>query len=167
MGKIYLRAANIFKVISMILFVGCLALIYGYEPDFIRLKYFPGDISDFVFSKKYWFYGNLIAFVIVNLSLSLMIYFIKVRVIVDDHLSFFRTAYHKEIVLVWLTVVIACVNICLALIYSYVGIVNISGIAHAQNYRFMPVVGVIILFFSLFGLLAVLINLWRSDRERQ
>ncbi len=150
--EIYLRTANIIKFASMVMFIVALLLVYAFVPGQLRLSDIPFSAETMMFSKGNLFYWGLGLFIVVNVLAGLTIYYIKKQTSSVKKLSL-------EKILFWLSLTISGMNFFLLLIFSFVGFINVEGVSNPENYRFLPVVGVIILLFSLLGLIVTLFRI--------
>lgn len=138
------RIANIFKFLSMTIVIGSLVFMYAYGSDLHSVN-IPNQswLSDI--SKTTIFYAGLIIFGVVNIIFNWWIKIYRETDGFDARSHLFKSVYHKSVMLVWFTALIAAVNFFISTAIIYVAFIKIDGISAESRYFFIPVAGLTLL----------------------
>jgi hypothetical protein len=152
MSEVNQRVANFIKAFSMFMVIGSLLYMYAYSP---ASSYFMNSSQDWMLklSREHIFYVGLGVFAIFNLLMNIAISMYKNSKGTEPQSVLFRSKEQKQKVLVWLNWFLAGINILITCIVLFLALIKINEVTDTAKYLFIPVAGLIILVFIIFGLI--------------
>ena len=155
MSEISIRGANFLKVFSMMMVVGSLIYMYGYATD--KLDVMNPEIESVTsLSKAHIFYAGLGLFVLFNLVMHVILHMYKSAQGFDPKSYLFKNKLHKARIIVWITYLLAGINIFLTTIITFVALAKINEATGTTPLIYFPIVGFCILIFIIIGLLVAI-----------
>lgn len=152
MQEIRQRTANIVRFLSMAGVVGSLLFMYAYATDDHNIRPASEDVLSGI-SKTTLFYYGLGVFGVFNVLMNWGIKVYREATGYDKSSRLFKNESHKARILFWLTLALAAINLLITSVVTFVAFIKIEGISAQTAYLPIPIIGLILLFVVLTGLL--------------
>lgn len=137
-----LKAVNLLKVLSVLLFLGVLLVVYAYSPIMVKLR---PDTPDLQLHKENFFYFGIAFFAIINIALLA-----------------FQRMYEKSIqkteVKAWVRGFTFVINLYLAFIIGFIGVINNTNHLKPEGWAYLNYLGPILIFVWIVGLIYLIIK---------
>ncbi len=137
-----LKAVNILKVLSVVLFLGTLLIVYAYAPVMVKLR---PETTELQLHKESFFYFFIAVFVIINIALLA-----------------FEKLYEKSIqkteVKAWVRGFTFILNFYFALITGFIGVINNTQHLKLSGFAYLNYIGPFLIFSWIIGLIYLVVN---------
>ena len=140
-----IKMVNLIRVLSIVLFLGVLALVYAYLPVMVRVL--PQDQTMLIHREYFFYYAVGVFFVVNGFSWGL----IK---IIDPLIELKR----GEMATAWFNMIAAVLNIYLALILGFIGVLNNPQHVSASGFSYLNYMGPILLIIWMVGFFYLSVN---------
>jgi hypothetical protein len=153
MEEIRQRVANIIRFLSMAGVVGSLLFMYAYGADEHNVRPATEDVLTGI-SKANLFYYGLVIFGVCNVLMNWGIKVYREASGYDESSRLFKNETHKARILFWLTLSLAAINLLITSAVTFTAFIKIEGVSAQTDYLPIPIIGLILFFLALIGLLA-------------
>lgn len=137
-----LKAINLLKLLSILIFLGTLTVVYAYSPVVVRLR---PDSPELQLHKESFFYFSIAFFVIINVALLA-----------------FQKMYESNIpkleVKAWVRGLTFVINLYLTFIVGFIGVINNTNHLNPEGWEYLNYLGPALIFSWICGLIYLILR---------
>lgn len=130
-----LKAVNLLKLLSILIFLGALVLVYAYSPGMVRLR---PDAPELQLHRESFFYFAIAIFVVINVAL---LAFQKL----------YEKSIAKEEVQAWVRGFTFVINLYLSFIVGFIGVINNLNHLKMESWNYLNYLGPALIFIWITG----------------